>query len=243
MKANKRISTGLLALTLTSGALMNHTNAFSFDRDFSDRSDRAAFHQQMQTFRDQMSHESETLTNGVKITFTGSTAEAIAHLQERATEKSEKERQNPRNESIEKKVTLTDTGYIMTLTSTDADVVEKIQNRPEPGERKDRRGAHKKPMMENVERTTTQLTNGVQMKVTTQDPDVLAELHEHADHMNEREPKNEAITKSITKTADGFIVTITADDADTIKKIQTQSDKGSRSNANHRERKQKKGRN
>ena len=77
-------------------------------------------------------------------------------------------------EKISHEAAKTDTGVIMTVTTDDADALEKMKERHE--KMSDRENKN-----ENVTRTVVELSNGFQTTITTNDADTLTRLHERAD--------------------------------------------------------------
>jgi uncharacterized membrane protein len=95
-------------------------------------------------------------------------------------------------------------------------------------EERDAKKAKHEMIKENSTKTITNLSNGVQIEVTTDNSEVLESFHTKADQkiekMAEREPR-ENVTKTITKTDNGFIVTMTSTDQEIVEKMQNRAEK------------------
>jgi len=108
--------------------------------------------------------------------------------------------------SLNQEISKTDDGIVITLTTDDAELLEKLQSR-EP----------RQPGHGSFSISKENLNNGIRITKTTEDPNVLEHLHRKADHILERQ----SITHSVENTDKGIVITITSTDADVIEKIQS----------------------
>jgi TusA-related sulfurtransferase len=113
-----------------------------------------------------------------------------------------------------------DNGVVITLTSDDADVVQKLQDREANFD------ANHGPVqnLENVTRSVINLDNGVQITMTSDDPDTVAQLQEGpkggprgGDH---HLGQMEGVTRSVENIDNGVVITLTSDNPDTVAKLQ-----------------------
>ncbi len=115
-------------------------------------------------------------------------------------------------QDVTRSVEKIDNGVVITLTSDDADVVQKLQ---------DHQPQHE---MENVTRTVVNLDNGVQITLTSDDADTVQKLQEgpkegprgggfHPGQM-------EGVTRSVENIDNGIVITLTSDDPEIVAKLQ-----------------------
>lgn len=178
--------------------------------------ERAAMHQLMET----VTRSVEKTTNGVVMTMSATDAEAIAALQEHAVKRAGREREN-----VTVAITNTANGVVITTTTDDAEQLVKMHERADnPGQghggKGGKRGEHGDQL--DIERTITNLSNGVEITMTSTDADVVTKMQER----EVREPKNDEVSVSKTNIANGVITTITTTNADMVERIQARAEGG-----------------
>jgi len=128
----------------------------------------------------------ENTATGVIITISGATEEAVALIQERATqERGERGEGGPegrpgqrpggereRLEGVERTVTQTDTGIEIRLESDNPETVEALQNRPDGEER-----PRPEDAPEDITVTVTNTDNGVLITMTGESAEAIEFLH------------------------------------------------------------------
>ena len=132
-------------------------------------------------------------------------------------------------ESVTRSVEKTTNGTVETISSTDAEVVVKLQANA------DKRGGKER---ENVTVAIANTANGVMITTTTDDADILAKLHEQADNptsargrggkggkrggemSEEHQAMKDSITKTVTNLDNGVKVAVTSTDSDVVTKMQ-----------------------
>lgn len=122
---------GLLSIALATGLTTVALETGIASADTADGECQGPRHE----FRDEISHEMESISNGVIITITAENEDAIAHIQERAQNED-----RPEREDVEKNVELLDDGVQLTLTSDDEEIVERLQEGKQHGPRGGKRG-------------------------------------------------------------------------------------------------------
>lgn len=156
----------------------------------------------------------ETLENGVQITFEGLSEEMEAKIIERKTKMSE------RHENVELNITDGADNLVITLTTDDAETLEKIQNkRHKKGKRHGQKHSGMKSM---IDKTVENLDNGVQITLTTEDADALEKIQNSDRHEGK---EKEGVTVVKTNIDNGVLITITSDDAEQVEKIQNRAER------------------
>lgn len=117
--------------------------------------------------------ETELLENGVRITKTGVPEDMLEKM------KNHEEREEMR-ESIERNVENLENGIRIQITSSDAKVVDFIQNKEAPE-------GHTPP--ENVTISKENIENGVQVEVTSEDSEVVERLQQGGGFLGKKERK------------------------------------------------------
>jgi TusA-related sulfurtransferase len=120
----------------------------------------------------------ENIENGVIITLTSDDPEVVEKLQNPPEHPPQMEGAPEINHELE----LLDNGVRITITSEDPEVVAKIQEQPfGKGPGKGPHGPMNGPMMENVDRTVENIDNGVVITLTSDDPELVKMLQDHAE--------------------------------------------------------------
>ncbi|HRI36787.1 MAG TPA: hypothetical protein PK765_07170 [bacterium] len=140
------------------------------------------------------------------------------------------------NENVTRIVSVLENGFVMEVTSDDADTIAKIQEREAD--------APKGPNDENVTRTIENTASGVKVTVTSDDADTAAKLVEmgtnmkdgkmlgrgggrghgpHGGGMMDMGMSDESVIRVITTLENGYTMTVTSDDADTAAKLVAQA--------------------
>jgi len=183
-------ATGLMALAV----LATTTSAFAFNANHT-----------KPTF--------ETLDNGVQITFEGLSAEMEAKIIERKTKLAEK------RENIDLNIVDGEDNLVITLTTEDAETLEKLQNKKN---RANRRFSEGRGIRSKLTKTVENLDNGVQVTITTEDAEALEKIQNSDRHEGK---EKEGITVVKTNISNGVVMTITSEDAEQVEKIQNRAEK------------------
>lgn len=174
----------------------------------------------------------EKLANGVQLTITSDDADAVTKIQEHAAKKAEKNR-----EGVSVLVANISNGVIITHTSDDAEMVAKMHERADNlGQGrggKGGKGGERPDFSENTEKTVTNLSNGVQVTITSDDADVVAKLQAK----EQRESKSDEISIVKTNLSNGIQITVTTDNLTLIERIQNRAEKGGKGGERGQERK------
>jgi len=127
-------------------------------------------------------------------------------------------------ESIDKDVTITNDGLEIQITSTDDEIVTKIQDNKDKHEKFNK--SHDIDS-ENIDVTVSNIDHGVLIKVSTSDSDTLETIHNHAKKMELMESlrdsdidMQEAINKEVTNLDNGIRIELTSDNEDVVEILQ-----------------------
>ena len=176
-----------------------------------------------QVDQDAVTREVTLTDEGAVITIDSDDPEIVAHIQERAATHAAR----PRPEdapAVESTVENTATGVVVTLTGATEEAIAHIQERAtqEPGERGQRGRREPRPdgageRGEGVERTRTLTDTGVEIRLESDDPEVVERLQNRPDDERPR-PENarEDITVTVTDTENGVLITMTGETAEAI---------------------------
>lgn len=122
-------------------------------------------------------------------------------------------------ENVDRSLEEIDNGVVITLTTDDADTLEKLQQMEENLDES------KRPdFMQEVERSVEILDNGVQITLTSEDAEIVEKLQnmpepgEHFENLN--------IERSVENIDNGVIITLTSDDAEVVKMLQEKGENG-----------------
>lgn len=152
----------------------------------------------------------QNLDNGVTISITSTDATTVTELQNR-----------PQLKPRESNVTFTQTnlpnGIQVTMTSTDAATVTDIQTRAKDDHPFARKGGDLKGMLEkNVQRTVENITNGVNISLTSSDAATVTKLQARKAPTR----KNDTVSVTQSNLSNGIQISITATDPAKVSKIQ-----------------------
>ena len=167
-----------------------------------------------------VSVSTEKLSNGTKTTVVVADAEVLAEMKAKMAEKESKraDREAKMAEAgremkakpFTREISETANGFVITMTSDDAEKVEKMHEKAD-------RMALKQSITKNVEKTE----NGVVMTITSDNAEAITMIQEKS----EKEGKErENVTKQTEVLANGIRVTVTGADAETIEKIHNKAD-------------------
>ncbi len=145
-------------------------------------------------------------------TITSASDSAVTQMSER-----------PLLKNIQRQVKNIDNGVVVTMTSTDADTVKKLQSKDRPKFPQD------KLADKNITVTQSNITNGVQLTITSTDATMVKTIQEreaqggfmgkgHGMFGQKGMLKN--LDRSVTNVANGVEITMTSTDADTVTKLQ-----------------------
>lgn len=139
-----------------------------------------------------------------------------------ATESSEKGGRPDFLQKVDRAVEKIDNGIVVKMTSTDADIVKKLQ---EHGEHKD----EKHPEDGKIQFESVNIDNGVQLTITSTDAEIVKKIQDsdgkpprpfmHA-MKNKMEKFDLKVDRKIEKTDKGVVLTLTSTDAATVTKLQ-----------------------
>lgn len=150
------------------------------------------------------------------------TAEDLAKTSGGPAESSEKGGRPDFLQKVDRVVEKIDNGIVVKMTSTDADIVKKLQ---EHGERKD----EKRPDDGKIQFSSQNIDNGAQLTITSTDAEIVKKIqdsdgkpprpfmHAMKDKMKEF---NLNVDRKIEKTDKGVVLTLTSTDAETVTKLQ-----------------------
>lgn len=116
----------------------------------------------------------------------------------------------PQLENVEHTVEKIDDGVVKTLTTSDADTLEKLQSK----EAREPKNDAVSVVKENIE-------NGVRITETTSDAEVLERMHDRVDHHELKQTVNH----SVENIKNGVVVMITSENAEAVEMIQQHSEK------------------
>lgn len=123
------------------------------------------------------------------------------------------------DENVTRTVEDIDNGVIITLTTDDADTLEKLQNPPADDQ-------DKGPLADEVTREITLLENGIQITLTSDDETVVEKLQNMEDHPHMGPMEQMNIDRTVENTENGVVVTLTSDDPDTVTFLQERAQDG-----------------
>jgi len=209
MEKTQKIRSSILASTIALGLIMAFSIAgaqYDGERPFDGE-------------KPAIEHSAEIIDNGVIVTITSESAEAVQHIIEKHENKADK-----LPEGVEIDMAVQDDGVVLTITSDDAEQVEKIQQRAENGPRKGK-NKPERPFAGEIDKAVEQLDNGVVVTITSENEEAVAHILER---QNEKREGKEGVDTQVTELANGVQLTITSDDAEIIEKIQNHSEKGPR---------------
>ncbi len=163
------------------------------------------------------------ISNGVQIQMTSTDAATVTKLQ------SFKVPQPPADSKLTVIQTNITNGVQLTVTSTDAETVTKIQKRAAEGRgigfnapgKGGKKGRMEKPKFgENVTRTVTNISNGVQIQMTSTDAATVTKLQSFKAPQPPAENEGAKPTVTQTNIENGVQITITSTNAAIVTKIQ-----------------------
>jgi len=156
------------------------------------------------------------------------------------------------NNDVAKTYEVIENGVKLTLTSSDPEIVIKLQSRePKPRDgstvtktditngviitktssddqkvKKWQKRVKHKNLKESITKTVSNLDNGVQITLTSNNSEAITKLHEKADKMAERESRRESVSNSVTKLSNGIVIMMTSTNEKTVEKIQNRAERG-----------------
>ena len=155
----------------------------------------------------------ENIENGIKVTHTGSTEEEIKAIQEHA-----KNMKHPEDGKVTCTTELTPTGAIMTMTSTDPEMVKKLQEEKHMMQGKKHTMKEMKKHLQLGKVTREVIENGIRITHTGSTAEEIKAIQEHMDNMPEPKQEGVTVTKEVTET--GVVLTFTSTDSEIVKKLQ-----------------------
>lgn len=153
--------------------------------------------------------------------------EDLAQTRGSSTESSEHRSRPDMFKKVDRTVEKIENGIVVKMTSTDPDIVKKIQER---GERKD----EKHPEEAKVQFESVNIENGVQLTITSTDADTVKKIQDSDGRpprpfMHGMKHKMEKfdlkVDRKIEKTDKGVVITMTSTDADTVEKLQNRPER------------------
>ena len=123
----------------------------------------------------------------------------------------------PFDGNVERSVEDIENGVIITLTTDDADTLEKLQNMPDEA-------PEDAPFADEVTREITLLDNGVQITLTSEDATVVEKLQNMPDKPGHPSFEELNIDRTVENTENGVVITLTSDDQDVIEMLQERAD-------------------
>lgn len=165
---NKKLIGTSLAIML-SVASFGSTNAFGFGGQGQDgqRGQRGEMHQRAEMTQERFDEMKAMFNKYTNV------ADFIAAKKLKMEER--KAEHEAMKDSVTKNVEKISNGIIVTVTSDDAAVVEKIQNKE-----------HRDPKNEEITRTIENISNGVKMTITSDNSDLVEKIQNHEDRMGKR---------------------------------------------------------
>lgn len=127
---------------------------------------------------EEVDREIELISNGVQITLTSEDPEVVEKLQNAPKPGSQHEgRPGPHgpmmNPEVNRSVENIDNGVVITLTTDDAEVLEKLQT--VPAEMPDRFPGDE----DDITRSIEKIENGIVLTITSEDPETVEKIQEH----------------------------------------------------------------
>ncbi len=147
------------------------------------------------------------------------TASVVASQAAYAETTTEQHRPGPMafDEHVERTVEDIDNGVLITLTTDDADTLEKLQAMPDEA-------PEDAPFADEVTREITLLDNGVQIQLTSDDPAVVEKLQNMPDEPMHPSFEDLNIDRTVENTENGVVITLTSDDQDVVEMLQDRAD-------------------
>ena len=109
---------------------------------------------------------------------------------------------------VTRSVENTDNGVLITLTTSDADTLTKLQNPP-----------NDRTPPEGVTRVVENIENGVRVTLSSDDAATVTKIQNRAAHKGHPPFFNNKITRSVEEIDNGVLITLTTDDADALAKL------------------------
>lgn len=133
-----------------------------------------------------------------------------------AAENNQQEKSVDFMQNINFEKTNIDNGAIFTVTSDDAETIEKIQNfDPSKMPKPDKHENAKDP---EISFEKVNLDNGIELTITSENEEKVADIQERT--QNHPKPKDENVKENVELLDNGVKITITSDDPETVEKIQ-----------------------
>ncbi len=108
-------------------------------------------------------------------------------------------------------------GVVITLTTEDADTLEKLQSMPAEA-------PADAPFKDEVTREITLLDDGVQITLTSEDETVVEKLQNMPDQPMRPSFEDLNIDRKVEKIENGVVITLTSDDQDSVELLQDHAD-------------------
>ena len=217
-----------ISLMIATAGMLSFAAGSAFAQDRCDRGERPD--------RDAVERTVELTEDGAVMTIVGADEETIAHIQERAVEHEERGMRWADDATIETE--FTDDGVQVTFSSTDPEIVARIQEHAEEGPRGHRgergdgdgeRGerGERGGFMDSVDFESVDTADGVEITLTSDDADVVAEIIEHAAdgppigrRGGDGPDWMEDVESSVEELSNGVRITLSSDDAEIVERLQ-----------------------
>lgn len=169
----------------------------------------------------QKKHIKKLLVLGLLVSGTAGVVASQANYADAATGSQGEHRRGPMpfDENVSRTVEDIENGVVITLTTEDAETLEKLQSMPTDAPADG-------PFADEVTREITLLDNGVQITLTSEDASVVEKLQSMPDEPMHPNFEDLNIDRTVENTENGVVITLTSDDQDVVEMLQDRANDG-----------------